>query len=118
MAFYQEKDKYAADSCQKKFEKHLSNLLLQIEKGHKTQRCVYQKLSVEKCIILTKCFKILNTFVGFQSNATKNVSSKKVHGGLHGYASQLSTIFEVNRIAKKSYQIGSNFEENETVETS
>ena len=103
----------------KKFEKHLSNLLLlQIEKGHKTQRCVYQMLPVEKCIILTKCFKILNTFVGFQSNATKNVSSKKVHGGLHGYASQLSTIFEVNRIAKKSYQIGSNFEENEAVETS
>ena len=54
MAFYQEKDKYAADSCQKKFEKHLSNLLLQIEKGHKMW-------PVEKCIILIKCFEILNT---------------------------------------------------------
>ena len=103
----------------KKFEKHLSNLLLQIEKGHKTQRCVYQMWPVDKCIILTKCFEILNThLLVFQSNATKNVTSKTVHGGLHGYASQLSTIFEVNRIAKKSYQIGSNFEEDEAVETS
>ena len=76
MAFYQEKDKYAADSCQKKFEKHLSNLLLQIEKGHKTQRCVYQMWPVEKFIILTKCFKIiLNTFVGF----LEQCSNKKCH---------------------------------------